>query len=79
MISYRRDFRLNSIMVKMLRKQMRMTQQSLADKTGMSIRTIYEIENGLSPNPRLTTIGALCQALEVEIGQLIFTEPRNKT
>lgn len=75
MIRRRLTHKLNGLMVKMLREQMKMSPDELASLTGLSLRTLYNIEHGRTPNPRLATIAALSQALGVEIQQLIFKVP----
>lgn len=75
MIRRRLTHKLNGLMVKMLREQMKMSPDELASLTGLSLRTLYNIEHGRTPNPRLATIATLSQALGVEIQQLIFKVP----
>lgn len=75
MIRRRLTHKLNGLMVKMLREQMELTPDELASLTGLSIRTLYNIEHGRTPNPRLATIASLAQALGVELQQLIFKVP----
>ena len=50
--------------VKALRQARLMTQEDLADATGIAIRTVRNIEAGRS-SPTLTTVGKLAEALEV--------------
>jgi len=48
------------------RKQQELSQQALANKSGVWQETISKIENG-SPGTRLETIFDLCAALNLEI------------
>ena len=71
-----RQFKFNGLMVKMLREQMRLRPRDLAQITGLTVRAIYNIEHGRSPNPRLATMAALAQALSIPVEQLIFEVPQ---
>ena len=71
-----RQFKFNGLMVRMLREQMKLSPQQLADLAGISLRSLYNIEHGRSPNPRLATMAALAQALRIGVHQLIFEVPQ---
>ena len=71
-----RQFKFNGLMVKMLRRQMELRPSDLARLTGLTVRAIYNIEHGHSPNPRLATMAALAQALRIPVEQLIFEVPQ---
>ena len=71
-----RQFKFNGLMVKMLRTQMKLRPRDLAQITGLTVRAIYNIEHGRSPNPRLATMAALAQALHIGVQQLIFEVPQ---
>lgn len=71
-----RQFKFNGLMVRMLREQMKLRPRDLAQITGLTVRAIYNIEHGRSPNPRLATMAALAQALHIHVGQLIFEVPQ---
>lgn len=71
-----RQFKFNGLMVKMLREQMKLRPRDLARITGLTVRAIYNIEHGRSPNPRLATMAALAQALHIPVEQLIFEVPQ---
>ena len=71
-----RQFKFNGLMVKMLREQMKLRPCDLARITGLTVRAIYNIEHGRSPNPRLATMAALAQALHIPVEQLIFEVPQ---
>lgn len=71
-----RQFKFNGLMVRMLREQMKLRPHDLAELTGLTTRAIYNIEHGRSPNPRLSTMAALAQALRIGVHQLIFEVPQ---
>ena len=71
-----RQFKFNGLMVRMLREQMKLNPQQLADLAGISRRSLYNLEHGRSPNPRLATMAALAQALRIGVHQLIFEVPQ---
>ena len=71
-----RQFKFNGLMVRMLREQMKLRPCDLARITGLTVRAIYNIEHGRSPNPRLATMAALAQALHIPVEQLIFEVPQ---
>ena len=50
--------------VKALRQAKLMTQEDLAEATGLAVRTVRNIEAG-RVSPTLTTVGRLAEALEV--------------
>lgn len=58
---------------KYLRKcriQAGMTQEALAERCGLSIRQIYNIENGKS-EPKLTSLSKLCKSCNIEFDNFI--------
>ena len=55
--------------IKELRLRKGLTQEELADQTGLSVRTIQRIENG-EVDPRTYTLNALAEALGVELESL---------
>lgn len=46
-----------------LRVQAGLTQEELAERSGVSVRTIRGLETGRRPNPRMTTMQELAKAL----------------
>jgi transcriptional regulator with XRE-family HTH domain len=71
-----RQFKFNGLMVRMLRERMGLSYRGLADRTGLSARNVLLIEAGKTRDPRLSTMCALAQALNVEVQQLIFEVPQ---
>jgi transcriptional regulator with XRE-family HTH domain len=63
-----------------LRKAARMTQQALAVKAGLSVSNVVHIEAGRIPDPRVSTLKALADALGCKVDDLIAdggeAEPR---
>lgn len=57
--------------VKEYRKQKGLTQQKLAEKTGLSFNTITKIEQGIGDSPTLKTLVKLADALGVSIDELV--------
>ena len=51
-----------------LRKLLSMTQEELANQTGVSTRTIQRIENG-AVTPRLTTLKLLSEVLDYDLNE----------
>ncbi|MCW8311195.1 MULTISPECIES: helix-turn-helix domain-containing protein [Sphingobacterium] len=56
-----------------IREQLKLTQEELAEKSGISVRTIQRIEAGQSPKGY--TLKALIKALEVEEIDLVTVAP----
>ena len=48
------------------RKQLKLRQDDLAEMSGVTVRTIYNIEEGKG-NPSLNTLSRLCDILGLEI------------
>ena len=59
--------------VRQLRLARRLTQEQLAERAGLSYKFIGEVERGKG-NPPLTTLGALSDALDVTLPNLLGTE-----
>ena len=59
--------------IAMLRKQQGMNQEEFADVSGKMINTISNIERGLS-DPKITTLIALAEALNVPVDSLFNDE-----
>ncbi|TPR26441.1 XRE family transcriptional regulator [Apilactobacillus micheneri] len=58
----------NKTLIKDLRKQKGWTQENLAEKCNLSVRTIQRLESGEDGN--LTTLNLVAKAFEVKIGDL---------
>ncbi len=54
------------------RRERLMTQMDLAQKAEVSLITVTRLENNASPNPRMSTVKALAEALDVEPAWLMF-------
>lgn len=57
-----------------IRKSKRMTQQELAEKSGISRTTISLLESGQAKNASTKTLLALSAALGVSVDVLFFSE-----
>lgn len=53
-----------------LRRRRRLTQEQLAERSGLSYKFIGEVERGLG-NPTLTTMASLAEALGVALSALV--------
>lgn len=53
------------------RKKKKLTQQGLADKLHMSVRTIIAAESG-SNNPKFETVALLAKELNVSLDEVVF-------
>ena len=56
------------------REAMKMTQEELADKSGVSRGTISALENGSMRNTTSKTLLKLTQALNTSVDRIFFTE-----
>lgn len=59
-----------------IRRDQGMTQEELAERSGLSRELIAKIEQGRRQSVRLTTLGQLAQALDVPLSQLADNRPR---
>lgn len=55
-----------SVLLRQLRRRTTLTQEILAERTGLSVRTIRRLETGESANPQLDTVRLLADALRLE-------------
>jgi transcriptional regulator with XRE-family HTH domain len=56
--------------VKCLRLAAKMTQQQLAGAAGIALTALAQIEQGVTTDPRLSTLRALARALGVSLDEL---------
>lgn len=56
--------------IRLRRKERGLTQEELADLSGVSFRAIQKIEDGTSV-PKVDTLTLLCQALGISIGEIV--------
>src|SRR5262245_44055056 len=61
-------------LIKELRLKKGITQEDLAARTDISVRTIQRIENG-EVDPRAYTLQSIAEALEVDFAVLVNSEP----
>lgn len=60
--------------VKELREAMKMTQEELAEKSGVSRGTISALENGIDRTTTSKTLVKLAQALDTTVDRIFFTK-----
>ena len=60
--------------IKDLRKSMKMTQQELAEKSGVSRATIVALENGTDNNTTTGTLLKISRALDTTVDALFFED-----
>ena len=59
---------------KELRDAMKMTQEELAEKSGVSRGTISALENGIDRTTTSKTLVKLAQALDTTVDRIFFTK-----
>ena len=60
--------------IKELREAMKMTQEELAEKSGVSRGTISALENGIDRTTTSKTLVKLAQALYTTVDRIFFTK-----
>lgn len=60
--------------IKDLREAMKMTQEELAEKSGVSRGTISALENGIDRTTTSKTLVKLAQALDTTVDRIFFTK-----
>lgn len=60
--------------IKELREAMKMTQEELAEKSGVSRGTISALENGIDRTTTSKTLVKLAQALDTTVDCIFFTK-----
>ena len=60
--------------IKELREAMKMTQEELAEKSGVSRGTISALENGIDRTTTSKTLVKLEQALDTTVDRIFFTK-----
>lgn len=61
--------------IREIREAQRMTQEELAEKSGVSRGTISALENGSMRNTTSKTLLKLAQALGTSVDQIFFAQP----
>ena len=65
------------IKIKERREELRMTQEELAQKSGVSRQTISSIETGKYENVLVGTLAAIATALETTVDKIFYPECPN--
>ena len=60
--------------IKELREAMKMTQEELAEKSGVLRGTISALENGIDRTTTSKTLVKLAQALDTTVDRIFFTD-----
>jgi DNA-binding XRE family transcriptional regulator len=60
--------------VKELREAHRLSQEQLAERSGVSMRLVTQLENEPGYTPQMRVAVALCRYFDVEIGDLFWIE-----
>lgn len=64
--------------LKKLREQAELSQQDLAQKAGVSLSILTNIEQGITADPRVGTLIALAEALSVDMNRLTAGVPARR-
>lgn len=65
------------IKIKERREELRMTQEELAHKSGVSRQTISSIETGKYDNVLVGTLAAIATALDTTVDKIFYPECQN--
>ncbi|HHD8732622.1 TPA: helix-turn-helix domain-containing protein [Escherichia coli] len=65
--------------IRRMREAAKLSQQELADKSGISKAQISRLENGTQKNPQIHTVIALATELGTTVEELIFGEESTAT
>lgn len=65
------------INIKERREELRMTQEELANKSGVSRQTISALENGKYDNVLIGTLAAIATALDTTVDKIFYPECPN--
>jgi transcriptional regulator with XRE-family HTH domain len=60
--------------LKKLREQAKLTQEQLAEKSGLDVGTVRQLEQGTRTNPQWQTVCALARGLEKDVVVFVGTE-----
>lgn len=63
--------------IKLLRKLRNMTLQEVADASGLTKTTVWELENGRSVNPTVNAVWGMATALTVTPGHLLGLDDKS--
>ena len=68
-------FKVNGLMVRMVREHKGISQVELARMTKLNPRVLWTIETGRVRDPGISTVGVLAEALGLRFEQLILKVP----
>jgi transcriptional regulator with XRE-family HTH domain len=72
------DSKISSIMSRLMAEH-GLSESELAKQTGISQQVCNQISRGITANPRADTLVSLSKYFDISVGQLIGTEPLDKT
>ena len=61
----------------LMRKAKNLTQEEVARRSGLATVTISKLEEGISNDPRVSTVSKLAMALDCPIATFLSQEPAN--
>ena len=64
--------------LKKFRKSAGLTQETLAQKSGVSYNAVIKLEQGMITNPTLDTLTKIANVFNVELDELVGRKIRNK-
>lgn len=64
--------------LKVYRTRVKLSQEELASRAGLSRQYVQELEAGTSRSPSLQVLCALAHVLEVEVGDLVSLKAKGK-
>jgi len=56
-----------------------LSQDQMARKANMPLRTYLKVENGVTPNPSIQTLLNIVEALEVSLDELVGRKPKGSS
>ena len=63
--------------IKKLKKEKGLTNESLSEKSGISVGTLNKLLSGATTDPKLSTLRPLADALEVSLDELLAIRKEN--
>ena len=63
--------------IKLLKKEKKITNEVLSEKTGIPLGTLTKIMAGISESPKLSNIVSICEALDSTLDYIVAGIPQN--
>ena len=64
--------------IKQIKSEKKMTNEELAEKTGIAVGTLSKILAGISESPKLSNFVAICQALNCSLDYIMYGIEENR-